>query len=118
MTAALVTLFTCFVTMGYTAVRLGNHMPMNTTLICIAFIFFFFVFLDTMLPLAVGGSARSEEFVRHWEMQNLPKLVRKELKSCSILRVRIGPYATLTKGFRTNFFSFVLSNTVDLMIMW
>lgn len=115
--ASMLTMFICFVIMGFTVVRLGNFIPMSIILMCIAFILFFSVFVDTMMPLAVGQSARSEAFVRNLEMQNQSKKEQKELKSCSILRLRVGPYTTLSKEFRTNFLSIVLYHTVNLIIM-
>lgn len=117
MAAGLLTFFICFVIVGYIVVRLSNVFPTAMILLCIIFILFFVIFVHSILPLAIGGIARSEEFIRDWEVQNLPKVERKELKSCNILRHRVGPYTTLTKGFRTNFFSFVLYHTVNLIIV-
>lgn len=117
LTAALLTYFVCFVMIGYIVVRLSNLIPMAMTLLCVAFIVFFLAFVHTILPLPIRGLERSEEFVRNGDMENLQKLERKELKSCSVLRLRIGPYTTLTKAFRTNFFSFVVYHTVNLIII-
>lgn len=117
MAFGLLVAFIGFVIMGYVVVKLFHVMPIAMTLfLSVISVLCFVAIVDTMLPIAIRGTLLSGEFIRKWGMQSLRRWERKELKSCRILRLRVGSYTTLTKGFLTNFVARTFYDTVNLII--
>lgn len=117
MAAFLLTIFICSVMMGYLVVKLHTVIPINLVFVAIVFILFNFGFCHILLPLGFRVTAMSERFIKNRATQKIGKLQRKWLKSCRILRLRVGSYTMLTKTFRTNYVAWMVFHTIDLIML-
>ncbi|OXA54882.1 hypothetical protein Fcan01_10118 [Folsomia candida] len=102
--------------LGYMVVKMSPKVPIIFKIFGAgAFLGIIFA-AHSAFPMATNVTAKSKNFIRYWKNQELPVSYRKEVISCKVLRIEIGPFFYLKKSSRILFMSHLLYYTVTLVI--
>lgn len=114
--AMLVTLICC-VSMGYLIIKLTGAVPMPLTMLAVSFLILFSVIIHVLMPLLIEVATLSFDFVTFWHLQNPSGNRRRQLKSCRLIRLSVGSFLYMSKGFRAELFSLAIYYTISLVIL-
>lgn len=107
----------CCVGFGYILVKLSCTVPILVTIMAIFFLTLFIGIIHALFPVIVEVAVKSEKFLEISKLQNVSKYRKKQLQSCRLLKMSIGPFCSATKGIRIQCLSFALYHTVQLIIL-
>lgn len=112
----LVTLLTC-VTMGCMLVKFGGIIPLPISIVEILFILVFAAIVHFLLPLLAEVAIKSEDFIRFSKVRNISNYWKRQLNSCPVLGLGVGPFFKATRAIRIKYLAIALYNTVSLIIL-
>lgn len=114
--AMLATLVTCVMT-GCMLVKFGINVPLPISVSGSFFQIMFVAFVHGLLPLLAEVATKSEQFIRYSKVRNISKYKKKQVKSCHILALAIGPFLKVTKALRIKYLAITLYNMVSLIVL-
>lgn len=104
------------VVVGYLVIKLTGAVPIPLSILCSFVLVLIIAAAHALIPLAAEVFIKSEFFVRFWKLQSFSGYRKRQLKSCKLLRISVGPFFRIKKGSRVIFLSVVLYHTVTLVI--